>query len=174
MKHETPSIRRAQIMNAARHCIAEQGFERATMDDIARAANLSKGSLYWHFSNKSAILEALLDSFKEELIGFWHGQGENPDVIKQGQEALKSFLSDRRFLETWIELLHHVEARDQMQRLYADLRQLIAKALGERSQLRSTSLVALMEGLLLQATIDPHFDPLPVWRLTAPKLMVQT
>jgi AcrR family transcriptional regulator len=37
--------RRAQILEAAVSCIAAKGFHAATMDDLARASGLSKGSL---------------------------------------------------------------------------------------------------------------------------------
>jgi len=123
VKHEAASIRRTQILNAASHCIAERGFERATMDDIACTANLSKGSLYWHYTNKSAILQALLDRFAEELIGLWRVRAElepSMGVVEQGQEALEAFVSKRSLLETWVELLHHSEARDRMSQLYVN------------------------------------------------------
>jgi len=36
------------------------GFNKARMDDIAREAGLSKGSLYWHFKSKNEIIAAVL------------------------------------------------------------------------------------------------------------------
>lgn len=176
VKHESAAIRRTQILDAASHCIAEQGFERATMDDIARAANLSKGSLYWHYANKSAILQALLERFAEDLIGRYQGRAQSEPslaVIEQGQEALQAFVSNRNLLEIWVELLHHCEAREQMAQLYAQVRHSIAKAIGKRAQIASAGLVALMEGLLVQATMDPSFDPVPVWRRIAPRVLSQ-
>ena len=39
--------RRAQIRQATAACMARNGYDRTTMDDIARECGLSKGALYW-------------------------------------------------------------------------------------------------------------------------------
>lgn len=53
--------RRAQILEAAIGCINDQGWNRTTVDDVARAAGLSKGAVYIHFANKRALLVGLLE-----------------------------------------------------------------------------------------------------------------
>ena len=54
-----------QITNAATKVFAEQGFDKARMDDIASEANLSKGTLYLYFKSKDAIITHLLDRLFE-------------------------------------------------------------------------------------------------------------
>ncbi|WP_156624018.1 TetR/AcrR family transcriptional regulator, partial [Mycobacterium sp. 852002-40037_SCH5390672] len=49
---------RARIITAAMRCVAEAGYARATIREIARAADMTSGSLYHYFPNKSALLEA--------------------------------------------------------------------------------------------------------------------
>ena len=38
-----------------------QGFDAASMNDIARAAGVSKGTLYVYFDNKEALFEAIVE-----------------------------------------------------------------------------------------------------------------
>ncbi|WP_406813287.1 TetR/AcrR family transcriptional regulator [Mycobacterium sp. M23085] len=49
---------RARIIAAAMRCVAESGYARATIREIARAADMTSGSLYHYFANKSELLEA--------------------------------------------------------------------------------------------------------------------
>ena len=52
---------RARIITAAMRCVAEAGFAGATIREIARAAEMTSGSLYYYFANKSELLEATVD-----------------------------------------------------------------------------------------------------------------
>lgn len=47
------------ILDAARSCFVQFGYDRTTMRDIAAAANLSTGALYVYFQTKEAILTAI-------------------------------------------------------------------------------------------------------------------
>src|ERR1044072_4049169 len=53
--------RRRQILEAAIACINDQGWNRTTVDDVAKSAGLSKGAVYIHFANKRALLVGLLE-----------------------------------------------------------------------------------------------------------------
>ena len=57
--------RKEQITEAATKVFAEQGFDKARMDDIATEAKLSKGTLYLYFKSKDAIIKHLLESLFE-------------------------------------------------------------------------------------------------------------
>lgn len=54
-----PSKRR-QIMAGAREVFLAMGYDGASMDRIAKAANVSKGTLYVYFENKESLFEALI------------------------------------------------------------------------------------------------------------------
>ncbi len=51
--------RRQQIMLAAKRVFSSKGFNRATMEDIAREAELSPGTLYLYFKNKEELYASL-------------------------------------------------------------------------------------------------------------------
>jgi AcrR family transcriptional regulator len=49
---------RRRVMSAAMQCVAEMGYARATIREIARAADMTSGSLYHYFPNKAEIVKA--------------------------------------------------------------------------------------------------------------------
>lgn len=65
--------RRAQLVKAAMKVFMKKGYAGATTAEIAKTANLTKGSLYFHFKNKEDIFFAVIkersqnwaDSFNE-------------------------------------------------------------------------------------------------------------
>jgi len=63
--------RREDILQAARNVFFSSGFRRATIDDVAARAEVSKGTVYLYFESKEAILAHLvlegLDILAEHL-----------------------------------------------------------------------------------------------------------
>lgn len=57
----------AAILAAARKRFAQHGFDKTTIDDIARAGGVAKGAVYHHFASKEAIFERVLDQLTLEL-----------------------------------------------------------------------------------------------------------
>ena len=43
---------------------AERGFARTSIDEIARAAGVTKGAMYWHFESKDHLFQAILDRIR--------------------------------------------------------------------------------------------------------------
>jgi AcrR family transcriptional regulator len=59
--------RRALILDAALSTFAENGYERAAMDEIAAAAGVSKAVVYDHVPSKRELYMELLESIRAEL-----------------------------------------------------------------------------------------------------------
>ena len=64
---EDKSLRRDAILAAAKRVFAKKGFHATTMADIAKAARLSYGSVYWYFDSKDALFHALMESEEAAL-----------------------------------------------------------------------------------------------------------
>ena len=58
-KDEAEKTRNA-ILDAAEHVFNEHGVARTSLEEIARAANVTRGAVYWHFKDKIALCEAML------------------------------------------------------------------------------------------------------------------
>jgi AcrR family transcriptional regulator len=56
---EEDGAKRQQIIEGARAVFLAQGFDAASMNDIARTAGVSKGTLYVYFENKEKLFEAI-------------------------------------------------------------------------------------------------------------------
>jgi TetR/AcrR family transcriptional regulator, fatty acid metabolism regulator protein len=55
------AARRAQIVDCAIEAIAEMGFAKASVDQIARLAGVSKGVITYHFPKKQEIVDAVIE-----------------------------------------------------------------------------------------------------------------
>ena len=58
---------RSKILAAAEQAFYERGVARTTLADIATLAGVTRGAIYWHFSNKAELVQAMLDSLHEPL-----------------------------------------------------------------------------------------------------------
>jgi len=59
--NDEDSAKRRQIIEGARAMFLGHGFDAASMNDIARAAGVSKGTLYVYFKHKEQLFEAIID-----------------------------------------------------------------------------------------------------------------
>ena len=57
---EEDTSKRRQILDGARKVFMDWGFDGASMGEIARAAGVSKGTLYVYFADKSRLFEAIV------------------------------------------------------------------------------------------------------------------
>jgi AcrR family transcriptional regulator len=58
---EEDSSKRRQILNGAGKVFMDLGFDGASMGEIARAAGVSKGTLYVYFADKNRLFEAIVE-----------------------------------------------------------------------------------------------------------------
>ena len=87
------------IINAATALFKKYGFEKTSMDDIAKTAHKAKGSLYYHFKSKEDIFKAIIE---REI-----------DYIKAGLQPIvdDKSLSDvdkiNKYIQRRMELMNH-------------------------------------------------------------------
>jgi AcrR family transcriptional regulator len=84
--------RKAQILEAAKKVFARLGFERARVDDIAEESGLSKGTLYWYFESKDAIISAIMDQFFAQELAHVR------ELLDAGLSAKENLLMFTRFV----------------------------------------------------------------------------
>ncbi|MGX9787795.1 TetR/AcrR family transcriptional regulator [Mycobacterium sp. MMS18-G62] len=59
---------RQRIMSATMKCVAEVGYSRATIREIARQADMTSGSLYHYFPNKAELVTTTMAEFAQIAI----------------------------------------------------------------------------------------------------------
>jgi AcrR family transcriptional regulator len=67
MERADAARNRARILEAAGRLFAEKGAPNVTMDDIARAAGVGRGTLYRRYRDRASIAVALLDEHERAL-----------------------------------------------------------------------------------------------------------
>lgn len=86
----TPTARRAAILDAARNLFTERGYAGCEMEDIRAACALSRGGLYHHFANKSAVLAACVE---QDCIGLAaHIEAAEGDALSALLDAASAHL----------------------------------------------------------------------------------
>ncbi|SDW77455.1 transcriptional regulator, TetR family [Ruegeria halocynthiae] len=59
--------KRARILKSAARVFAREGFDRASMSQLARECGISKANIYHYYDSKDAILFDMLDSYLRHL-----------------------------------------------------------------------------------------------------------
>lgn len=58
---EEAAATRDRILDAAEQLFAEHGVSRTTLQHIATAAGVTRGAIYWHFDDKVALFNAMIE-----------------------------------------------------------------------------------------------------------------
>ncbi|GAC57272.1 putative TetR family transcriptional regulator [Gordonia hirsuta DSM 44140 = NBRC 16056] len=61
------AARRREILDGARHCFAEYGYDGATVNRLEEATGLSRGAIFHHFKDKEALFLALAREDAERM-----------------------------------------------------------------------------------------------------------
>jgi AcrR family transcriptional regulator len=98
-----------QIIDGAREVFLADGFDAASMNDIARAAGVSKGTIYAYFPSKDALFGALIREDKrlqaERLGAYDDHDGPVHEVLKRMGMSL---------MEVMLEPAHVAQVRTVM------------------------------------------------------------
>lgn len=92
------AVSRSQILDAAALLFRDQGYAATTLRQIAKAAQMKAGSIYYHFSSKDEILDEVLDIGETAVL----------DSVRQGLDALPPNANHRTQIECAIK--GHLEA----------------------------------------------------------------
>lgn len=112
--------RRQQILVAAKRVFSEKGFHKATMEDIAREAELSPGTLYLYFKNKDELFSSLSLRILQYLqLRLEHiANSEDNMTPEQKVQALKEALYDvYEFDSLMLINLFHLQSSETLKNL---------------------------------------------------------
>jgi AcrR family transcriptional regulator len=170
-------ITRDAILSAAEAVFSERGFNGAHMDEIAERAGVAVGTLYNHFADRRAILDAVLDALAQELKA--RLAVELPPPSAPFPARLERFLAltveqiDAHFrvyamlAEEELENGRSRRARAPMLRLLLDVAQeLVGQAVrsgelrAEDSALYPSLLVGMMRGVFMRKHLGVSGQPL--------------
>lgn len=96
--------RRKELLDAAVDVFARDGYHRASLEDIAGAAGVSKALIYEHFSSKRELHDELVLAYAGEIFECLQASAGTPGLpgqerLRRGVEAFLGFVEDHR--EAW-------------------------------------------------------------------------
>lgn len=171
---------RTRLLDAAAKLFAERGYQAASVDEVAAAAGVSKGAVYWNFANKEelflALLEERLDRRIEETARVLRSAPADrpidPEVANRWQELLSR---ERELMllsqEHWARAVRDPQLREGYAERQRRLRDVLAEGLSTRVRRTgaprfstpatevATAYIALANGLALQRLVDPESVP---------------
>lgn len=73
-------VRKNEILDAAMRLFTEKGFDQTSMIDILDAIGIAKGTLYYHFKSKEAIMDALIERQTTHILLEAQAIAEDTDI----------------------------------------------------------------------------------------------
>ncbi len=117
---EDAEATRCSILGAAEQLFYSQGVSRTSLQDIAAAAGVTRGAIYWHFKDKSDVFNAMMDRVvlpMEEADARLSIDAERPvlDQLRERAEDLFTRVVGCSSLRRIMEIaMHKVEYVDEL------------------------------------------------------------
>ena len=73
-RFQSPEVRRRQILDAAARLAVDEGLDKTSIAEVAKAAGIAKGSIYLHYESRHDLLAAL-------QADLWRKMLESPSKI---------------------------------------------------------------------------------------------
>ncbi len=155
---EAAELTRQQLIDAARQVFLQRGVSRTTVEHIAAAAGVTRGAVYWHFSNKTELFRAMREQVLLPLIDHMddtllvEGPEDPLTRIERFLSGTMQFLSeDLTTRQTYEIMMIKCEYVDEFAEV---LRQILQNCTGIIEKVRLTYERAKIKGLLRD-----HADP---------------
>lgn len=101
-KELVTAFRTREILAAARGVVERRGLEALTMEEIATAAGVAKGTVYLYFQSKDELIQALITQVGENMLAdieaIVQGTGTPPEKVQRVASLLLDYLMRERAL----------------------------------------------------------------------------
>ena len=174
VSEEHKERRREQILDGARRCFAEYGYQGATVARLEEEIGLSRGAIFNYFPNKAALFVELAVEMSRRVTDIWLNEGmravldavvhEDPDWLAVQFEATRLVRTDPDFRELVEEREREFEANRpaRLERLRRQVRDDVPL------EASATFLSFVVNGLALrQAMAEPPPDLDAIAKLVA-------
>ncbi len=88
-------LREEAILDAVNDLLSDKGYDLMTMEDVAAAVGVAKGSLYKHFSSKEKLAAAVLSRLLRQTLDVLSGMPEDWSAVRKLEEILRWSLQHR-------------------------------------------------------------------------------
>jgi len=130
-----------KLLEKGKAIVLSQGVKKISIDEIAKAAGMAKGSFYHHFESKEAYLY--------EVMTIIHNQ-----IFKQAEKIIKADGGDLQAnMRSFLLNLFHMPEMIFFTRHYHDVEDLLSATESHKEQ-SSNRVQGILESLLIMAGID--------------------
>ena len=175
---------RNSLLDTAEQVFLKKGVSRTSLEDIAKAAGVTRGAIYWHFKNKAELFDAMMErvSLPMEEMTARAGDDELTDPLASVRACaltvLERLTADAQCQRVFEISCHKVEYVDEMEQLrarhiecrtgcLAQIERGLRNAVKKRQLPASVNpryaaigLYALVDGLIMNWVLDPKALPL--------------
>lgn len=93
MQHETRARdTKGEIHRAALDLFSSQGYEKTSLREIAEQVGITKASLYYHYSSKQDLVQAIIGTFFDDMRVVFAQIDEQPWSPERERELLGAYL----------------------------------------------------------------------------------
>lgn len=141
---------RQRLIVSAAHCFAQKGYEGCSISDIAKAAKVSQGSIYVHFTNKEELFLYIIIE-------------DHMSATKKLQNALATAPSFDALLATLMECVRDVSYPVD-HRLWAEIlaqatrNSAVRSAFVASDKIMREAFINLFKKAIELGQVDPHID----------------
>ncbi|MGE7937331.1 TetR/AcrR family transcriptional regulator [Bacillus paramycoides] len=162
-------VNKQKLLEAANEIIVEHGMEKLTLKPVAENAQVTQGTVYYHFKTKDQLLFEVTESFCKAS---WEQMGKDVQLEKALQSAKSRCVKDSMYHHLFFQLVASGLQNDAMKDKIGELlhyeNQELKRVLDEKVGNTMTSQIstetwsilcnALIDGLALQALFNPSFS----------------
>ena len=175
-------LKRGRLLEAAAKVFSERGFKRTTMAEVARRADVGKGTVYEYFESKESLFLALFRwycqvSLQSALPSAGEAATAEESLKTFGRSTVQVILASWEFFPLTMEFWSEASQTSQreglfqvMREMYEGYRAVVVEILGAgvqsgefRQDLDLEALAAMVvgafDGMFLQYHFDPDLDP---------------
>jgi TetR/AcrR family transcriptional regulator, acrAB operon repressor len=171
------------LLDAAERVFQSKGVSATSLADIATAAGTSRGAIYWHFKDKAALYNAMIERVSLPLEHAISGAPDRSDPLTSLRQAIMAALDKtandpqtRRVFEVATHKVEYVESLGAVRQRHLDVRaecvagmkQVLQQAARHRgvslpltAEAAARGLHALVDGLIQNWLLDPKAFDLP-------------
>lgn len=107
--------KKEMILKAATLFFAEKGYRKCSMAELAQAAGVAQGTIFYHYKSKEDLFLAILSKFRQDLVRAFenHTQGQTyASGLAMVEEVVTFYLHLAAEMEDRFLLLHRYAAYD--------------------------------------------------------------
>ena len=92
-REEYADSTREALLTVAREMFTQDGYELTRIENVVRAARVTRGALYHHFPDKRALFEAVVVSLQQSVAASVRSTvRKDPDRVRQLAEGIAAFM----------------------------------------------------------------------------------